>query len=243
MKIGYIAQLSPELRRPPYDGPANHIRSVVTGLGKLGHEVRLIAGLGDEIWSSSDLVEFKKVSSGASSAPSLFERAVRRAQSGLRLPYFNYFESRRFAQAIQQQFQGVDLLLERSSWMSYAGLLASRRMGVPLVIEYNGDPLHDLDAKGAAPRGLQRRISIRLLRNTLDNAAALVATGEGWRQNLIDRWKIDPARIVTMENGTPSSTGNSYLPSGMIFRLVPASPILRVSAWPTWGGSMPGTAR
>ncbi len=32
MKIGYLMQKGEEIRRPPYNGPANHVRQVAQGL-------------------------------------------------------------------------------------------------------------------------------------------------------------------------------------------------------------------
>jgi glycosyltransferase involved in cell wall biosynthesis len=75
-------------------------------------------------------------------------------------------------------------------------------MGVPLVVEYNGDHLMDLEAKGQAPAGLQRRLSVALMGGAVRRAAHVVATGEGWREHFIRQWRYDPARVSVIENGT-----------------------------------------
>jgi glycosyltransferase involved in cell wall biosynthesis len=69
-------------------------------------------------------------------------------------------------------------------------------------MEYNGDPIADLRAKGELPQGLQFRISRSIMGRALRSADRLVATGDGWRQNLIEAWQIEPDRITTVENGT-----------------------------------------
>jgi glycosyltransferase involved in cell wall biosynthesis len=108
----------------------------------------------------------------------------------------------RFAQACVQELSNCDLLYERLSWVSYGGVLAARRLGVPLVLEDNGDPLFDLEAKGIAPTGLQRRLSMALMRRTVRGAAHVVSTGEGWRTQFIKRWDYSPTKVTTIENGT-----------------------------------------
>jgi glycosyltransferase involved in cell wall biosynthesis len=70
------------------------------------------------------------------------------------------------------------------------------------VIEYNGDPLADLEAKNAAPHGIQCRLSVALMCKYLNSAAHLVATGEGWKKNCIEKWGIDEKRVSVVENGT-----------------------------------------
>jgi glycosyltransferase involved in cell wall biosynthesis len=132
----------------------------------------------------------------------LVERAVRRLQSELRLPYMALFESLRFARACRQELQGYDVIYERLGWMGYGSGFAARRLGVPLVLEDNGDHLFDLEAKGMAPRGLQRRLSLAVMRRAVRNAAHVISAGAGWREQFIRRWGIGPDRITTIENGT-----------------------------------------
>jgi hypothetical protein len=61
MYIGYVMQQSAEIRRPPFDGPANHVRHVIHQLGSRAPRTRL-AGLEGKIWRSDDLETFQPVS-------------------------------------------------------------------------------------------------------------------------------------------------------------------------------------
>jgi glycosyltransferase involved in cell wall biosynthesis len=173
-------------------------------LSRLGHTVRLLVRLEGKIWKSDDLQDFQpvfvqKIDRGALRS---LERLVRRIQYELKLPYAAFFESLRFALACQQELKGFDLFFERSSWMAYGGMLAAGWQKAPLVIEYNGDPLADLEAKNAAPHGIQRRLSVALMRRYLKSATHLVATGEGWKVNCIEKWGIATDKVSTVENGT-----------------------------------------
>lgn len=204
MRIGYVMQEGVEIRRPPFNGPANHVREVVEWLERRGHEVRVLVRLDGRIWRSDDLRQFEPVRvRWLDRGPlRLGERLVRRLQSELRLPYAALFESRRFAQACVQELAGVDLIYERLGWVGYGSGLAARRLDIPLVLEDNGDHLFDLEAKGIAPQGLQRRLSVALMRRAVHRAAHVISAGAGWREQFIRRWGIDAGRITTIENGT-----------------------------------------
>lgn len=205
MRIGYILQAGvPDLRRQPRSGPAVHVYHVVRKLQRRGHTVRVLAHLGGRIWSSDDLETFIPVTvRRLDRGPlRLFERAVRRLQSELSLPYAALFESIRFAMACRQMLAGYDLLYERMGWVGYGGALASRLMAVPLILEVNGDHLSELESLGIAPTGLQRRVSVTAMNAAVRRATHVVAAGDGWRDRFLARWDVSPARVTTIENGT-----------------------------------------
>jgi glycosyltransferase involved in cell wall biosynthesis len=160
--------------------------------------------LDGRLWVSDDLVEFNPVVVPRIDRGWLrvVERVARSTQSALRLPFLGWFNSLRFAWACQQELSDCDVFLERMSWIMAGGVRASEKMGIPLVLEYNGDPLADLTAKGVAPSGLQRRISVGQMRRIIQAASHVVATGDGWRMNCIQQWGASPEKVSTVENGT-----------------------------------------
>jgi glycosyltransferase involved in cell wall biosynthesis len=204
MRIGYVMQEGVEVRRPPFNGPANHVREVVDWLRRRGHHVRVLVRLEGRIWRSDDLETFVPIEvRWLDRGPlRLAERALRRLQSELQLPYAALFESLRFAQACVQELQECDLLYERLGWVGYGSGLAARRLRIPLVLEDNGDHLFDLEAKGMAPRGWQRRLSLWVMHHGVGRAAHVISSGAGWREQFIRRWGIGADRITTIENGT-----------------------------------------
>jgi glycosyltransferase involved in cell wall biosynthesis len=204
MRIGLVIQQSPELRRPPFDGPAEHVRCVASSLTNRGHVVRVVAGLEGRIWWSEDLDAFFPLNGTADPRGVLrrVEQAIRWPQRVFNLPYFNLFDSLRFSRACTDLLQGFDVVYERVSWMGYGGRRAARTIARPHVLEYNGDPLLDLAAKGIAPRGLQRRAATWGMSRVLRGAAHIVASGEGWRRQLIEAWDVPPGQISVVENGT-----------------------------------------
>ncbi|MFO7541038.1 MAG: glycosyltransferase family 4 protein [Chloroflexota bacterium] len=204
MKIGYLLQQEEDIFTPPYNGPANHVREVVKALVALGHEVQVLVVANGRIITADHHFQPQPVPPTwlDRGLPRLVERLVRRVQYELQLPYAALFESVRFALAARAVLADCDIFLERMSWVSYGAALASRRLKIPLVLENNGDHLADLEAKGLAPRGLQYHISLRGMGWAVRQAAHVVVSGDGWRDQFLARWQSDPAHVTTVENGT-----------------------------------------
>ncbi len=204
MKIAYINQLGADIRTPPFNGPANHIRQVANELKALGHQVKVIVGLGGQVWVTEDLENFRIINNSVNENRifRLFERVIRRIQHELHIPYFGWFDSYHFSRICIPELSETDVILERISWMGYGAAMASKNMEIPLVVEFNGDPIHDLEAKKQAPTGFQKRISINRYRFSLLSAKKIIASGLGWQNNLIEKWNCYPENIITIENGT-----------------------------------------
>ncbi len=205
MKIGYLMQEGvPDIRYFPLDGPANHVRQVINELASLGHQMRLLAKFNGKLWRSDDLEIFQPVSVRWLDQGLIrtFEKAIRRIQFELNLPYAAIFDSIRFAAACHQELAGFDLLYERMGWMGYGGGLAAQWLRIPLIQEINGDHISELEMLGIAPRGLQRWLSTCLMKKATEWASYIVASGGGWRKQFIERWKADPDKVTTIENGS-----------------------------------------
>ena len=205
MKIGYFMQAGvPDIRQKPLSGPAIHVKHVFDELINLGHQLRLLAVIKGRIWKSDDLESFepvtvKRIDKGLFRQ---FEKVIRRIQFELKLPYAALFESVRFAQACRQELAGYDLFYERMGWMGYGGAIASRWLGIPLILEVNGDHLSEMEMLGNAPQGMQRWLSTMITQVAVRQAAGVVATGEGWRNKFIERWDIEPAKVTVVDNGS-----------------------------------------
>jgi glycogen synthase len=205
MRIGYVMQAGvPDVRQANASGPATHVRQTVVELRRLGHDVRLVAQLGGCVWRSDDFDQFTAVYVPGldDGVMRLAERAIRRMQVELRLPYAAWFESRRFAAACQQELKGSDLLYERMGWMAWGASLAAQRMGIPHVLEVNGDHAAEFEMLGIAPAGVQRRVAFWVTARAAKHATHTVATGEGWRRRHIERWRVDPATVSVVHNGS-----------------------------------------
>jgi glycosyltransferase involved in cell wall biosynthesis len=205
MKIGYLMQSGvPDLQEVPLSGPAIHVKQVFKALIALGHEVRLVARDNGRILISDDLETFTPASATRfdRGIRRFLERGVRRVQSTLNLPYADYFESARFMRACQTALAGYDILYERMGWFGYGSSMAAQAMNVPHLLEVNGDHLTELETLGMAPTGLQRSLSIALMRQSIQKAAHIISAGDGWRGKFIAQWQTPPEKITTVENGS-----------------------------------------
>lgn len=120
----------------------------------------------------------------------------------LQLPYAAIFEALWFAQACSQVLGDCDLFYERMGWMGYGGALAARRLGIPLVLEINGDHLDEMQMLGMAPQGGQKWLSMHLMRWMTGQSAHVIATGDGWRKRFVERWPVAPEAVSAVENGS-----------------------------------------
>jgi glycosyltransferase involved in cell wall biosynthesis len=205
MKIGYLLQAGvPEIRARYLSGAANHVRQTFNELSNLGHHLCLLANFDGQIWKSIDLKQFEPVPVRWLDQGGFrkFEKIIRRIQADLRLPYLALFESLKFAQVCRQELSNFDLFYERMGWMGYGGGMASRLLGIPLIFEVNGDHLSEMEMLGVAPKGLQRYLSIALMKRAVRRTTHVVATGEGWRQQFINQWKYPSHKITVIENGS-----------------------------------------
>lgn len=205
MKIGYLMQAGvPDIREKPLSGPANHVKHVFDELRNLGHDVRLIAQLDGAFWVSDDLENLRRIEV---QRPfewlwQIVEKGVRRIQSTLGLPYAAWFESQRFAQVCCQELNDFDILYERMGWMGYGGATAAKRLNIPWILEVNGDHLDELESLGIGPKGGQRWISMRAMKWAVNQAAHVVAVGEGWKRRFEERWTFASERMSVVENGS-----------------------------------------
>ena len=91
---------------------------------------------------------------------SRFESGVRRLQSELRLPYLALFDSYRMAEASAINLKRFDLIHERFNLLALGGALASKKLGIPFVLEVNADLLEQRKFKGTPERGLRRLFAV-----------------------------------------------------------------------------------
>ncbi|MFN8445497.1 MAG: glycosyltransferase family 4 protein [Caldilineaceae bacterium] len=205
MKIGYLLQAGvPDVRAQSLSGPALHVKHVFDELRGLGHDVKLLAQLDNQLWLTKDLVHYQQVVVPRHDRGPLrlFESLVRRIQYEFHLPYAALFESARYAAAVRQTLGDRELFYERMGWFGYAGAWAARQLRVPLVLEVNGDHLTEFEMLGTAPKGMQLAISKWLMGWTARHAAHAITTGEGWRKRHIERWDIAPDKVTSIQNGS-----------------------------------------
>ena len=185
-----------------------HIYHTLRGLQQAGHAAALLALQSRQVLYTQDLGIFK---SGQRldchyAKPGLagtvvfkgFESAVRRLQSELHLPYLALFDSYRLAEAGIRCMQGVELIHERFNLLALGGTLASKKLGIPLVLEVNADLIEQRKYKGAPERGLRRAYALWATRLTFESAAQIVCISESLRDHLCSKWNLNPSKLSVL---------------------------------------------
>lgn len=204
MQIGYLVQTSPPDMNV-VSGPQLHIKAVIQGLEKRSHRVRtFIPHAGTPVWSD-DLERNEWHTARYRFSRSFWFRSIespiRRLQREIHFPYFNLFESIRFADAAYGVLADCDLILERYSFLGYGGALMAARMGVPVILEINGDIPKEMDLLGVEMSPLQRKTCMQVTRRTLARAAGLVCVAPQIKKRLCDSLGLTPEKIAVIPNG------------------------------------------
>lgn len=202
LKIGYLMQAD-SVQMSTISGPQLHVKAVVQGLKQRGHQVRLVAIQNGQIQWTDDTVNWYPTEFGYSESRSFrrIESVLRGIQSRLHLPFLRLFDSYRFSDACVAALAGYDILYERYGILSYGGLIAARRLGIPLIFEINGDLLEEYVQLGlqlSRPQWAILHLATRVMYN---KAARLVPVSEILEQGIVQRWGIDPKKVNVIPNG------------------------------------------
>lgn len=202
MRIGYLLQNgAPDLST--LSGAQLHTIAVIEGLRKLEHGVRTVAVQQNNLRWSDDLDTWyePKFEFSHKRGFRLFESAIRRVQTEFRLPFIGLFDSLRYADACTELLRGYDLLYERHGYMGYGGIIAARRLKIPIVIELNGNIVKEIDAIGVQMSPIQRRIGRWLTFRTFQKADHVVVVSDTLKQVLVSAVGVSPKRISVVLNG------------------------------------------
>ena len=173
------------------DAQGIHVRAMVRAFRELGHDVDVVSWLGS---SSNALPPAKRWRVHTNRLP----RAI---YEGLTLLY-NVFGYYRLARALRER--RADLIYERYALNTFCGALASRRFGVPLLLEVNA-PWPD-QLPSLAPLRF-RRLARRLERWVCSNSTRTIAVSQALRQLLIHEGAPED-RLTVMHNAVDPDVFN-----------------------------------
>jgi glycosyltransferase involved in cell wall biosynthesis len=153
------------------DAQGIHVRAVVRALQELGHEVDVISLVGASSNGASQ--------AGKRSWRIPTSRLPRGLYEVLSLLY-NVFGYRQLARALRER--KADLIYERYALNTFCGVLASRRFGVPLLLEVNAPWRHQ--SPSSAPIRF-RRLARSVERWVCSNSTRTIVVSEALRQLLL----------------------------------------------------------
>ena len=173
-------------------GASAHVRGITAGLATLGHSVELFTATEQDARGSLETPAVPWRSTGVASWP----RAPR-AIAHLR----ELRTARGVARAALEAGRHgppVDLVLERHSLFSDAGLKVARGLGVPLVLEVNAPQAMERQRfEGGLSPAAARRWERRVLRQ-----ADLIVCVSPWLEDwLVSELGCDASRVKTLPNG------------------------------------------
>lgn len=203
LKIGYVMQNDcPEMSE--ISGPQAHVKAVINGLERRGHRLRVVASQHGRVQVSDDLVTWWP-GTGESDGTTAFhvtERLVRGIQRRLHLPFVRFFDSRHFSERCVSALLGYDVLYERYGLLNSGGLMTASRLGIPLILELNGDIVDEYAHLGIRLSRAQWAVIHVVTALTLAKATHVVsASGHQLRERIVHRWHVDPSKVSVITNG------------------------------------------
>lgn len=202
MKIAYVWQREDiDMRRS--SGPVLHVTAIIRALKRRGHHVRLFSFHDGHPGYTDGLSSWQQLVPRATSriwfrAP---ERLIRGVQGRLNLPYARLFESARFADAMLPALAEFDLIYERHDLQSSGGLMAGRRLGIPVIYELNGDIVEEYRSLDIELSAAQWKLASWITQAMFQQANHVLTVSEPLRDIAIARWRINPARVSVATNG------------------------------------------
>lgn len=205
LRIAYLFQQAGlHLDDESGSGPLVHVKAIVQNLQQAGHRVTFLAlKSARKVLYSETLTDEREAHLGFTDNPLFksFESVVRRGQKLLHLPYFALFDSLRFYDACLHTLPGFDVIHERFTKLSIGGVLAARKLGIPVVLEVNADILDEWDSFGQGLRGLQRLVVRWNAAFCFRHATTIVAVSSPLKTQLVKAWNLPIEKIVVLPNG------------------------------------------
>lgn len=202
LQIGYVMQADAVDMSLP-SGVQMHVEAIYRGLALRGHRMRMVAIQQGETQWSDDLARWSAARADVDEATAfrLVERVVRGVQSRVHAPFIRFFDSYRFADACQRPFRGFDVLYERDGTICYGGIIAARRLGIPIVLEVNGDLVEEWRQMGLPMSGAQRATVHWMTGRIYRAASHIIAVGETLRETIVRRFALPPSHVSVVRNG------------------------------------------
>jgi len=203
--IGYLVA-DPSVDFAKNEGCKIHVEHIVNGLRSAQHDVRVVIVQREGIWrelpSAASGEEWINSAKGAKSLSYTFlSKTLRGVCRFARLPYRELLRSCRVYRTCIEHFRGCDLIHERFALYSLGGVLAAKRLGIPLVLEVNAPLMEEAEAFwGGSFRGPTRLLAVVSAGLCAHLSKAVIVVSAPLRDWVVSKWRIDPAKVYVLPN-------------------------------------------
>jgi len=187
-------------------GDAVPVKHTLHGLYRAGHKVSCIMFHKQYVVQVDDILHLDnrlELPTGITGTKlfKLIERAIRKLQQVIRIPYFAFFDSYRFYQACRAVFPQYDLCHEHNGLFSMGTALAAKHISKPYVLTFSADPLLERELLGNPLRGIHRTVAVQEAMFTYRQACAIICVSDAAKRHLITEWRVPAEKITVMPNG------------------------------------------
>lgn len=204
MKIAYVMQ-NTGVDLTSDAGAASLVKSTLNCLLDEGHSMGVLALDGLSVKLMEDAARLEKKTDAplglaGNKALLLVERAIRRLQGMLRVPYVAWFDSWRFYQACLRVLPNYQVCHEYHGLFCLGAALACKRLNIPYVITADADLLFELEVVGRPLRGLHARLAEWEVRWGYRMAQKILCVSEAARRRLVEHWGVPAEKCVVLPN-------------------------------------------
>ena len=203
--IGYLVA-DPGVDFAKNEGCRIHVEHIVRGLRSAHYRVHFISVQAGEMilreLPTRPTIAGGKLDTGTKSVPRrLAAGLARRLCHWTSLPYAELSRSYRVYEVCLDHFCECDLVHERFALFSLGGVLAARRLGVPLILEVNAPLIDEAERLGGRSFSAGRKRLATLSARVCFSASALIVTvSAALRELLVSRWAVSPKKIHVLPN-------------------------------------------
>jgi glycosyltransferase involved in cell wall biosynthesis len=205
LRIAYVMQnVGIDLREDV--GPASLVKQTVRGLRNAGHTISIISLKNRSVVQIDNFKTFHEnryLSLGytGSRAFKFTESCIRRFQRVFKIPYFALFDSFRFFDALNQNVSNYNICHEYGGLFNLGASLACSLKRIPYVVTIEADAFLEKSIKGNPLKGFHADFALWQAQKTFNLAQKIITVSTSAKSHLVNRYRLDPQRIVVIPNG------------------------------------------
>ncbi len=117
-------------------------------------------------------------------------------------PYTGFIDSMAILKSIWKinKCSKIDVIHERFGLYSFGGVLASRLMGIPYVLEINGPNIEEKQLFTKPLLGWQKRVAVFIRKICMFNSDIIISVSNVLKDIMVNEWKVAGHNIVVMPN-------------------------------------------